>query len=141
MIKQAILKVKKSHKILKTGVMGQSRKAGVFHFIMNKKYKRMIKIMLKRENSSKKRKPKEKWFLYILKCSDGSFYTGITKDMERRLKMHNDGKASKYTRTRGPVELVYRENCKTHARALARECEIKTFSRIQKQELIKESTE
>lgn len=103
---------------------------------MDKKYKRMIDVMLEREKSSKKRRTKESWLLYILKCNDGSLYTGITKDIERRLRMHNDGKASKYTRTRRPVELAYQENCGTRAQALALECKIKTFSKEKKQGLI-----
>lgn len=103
---------------------------------MHKKYKRMINMMLEREELSKKIKTKENWSLYILRCSDGSLYTGITKDLERRLKMHNDGKASRYTRTRRPVELAYQENCGTHAQALVRECKIKTFPKEKKQGLI-----
>jgi len=92
--------------------------------------------MLEREKSSKKTKQKENWSIYILKCRDGSFYTGITKNIERRLKMHNDGTASKYTRTRRPVELAYQENCGTHAQALVRECQVKTFPKDKKLELI-----
>lgn len=103
---------------------------------MDKKYKRMINVMLVREPTSKKKRAKENWFLYILKCNDGSLYTGITKDIGRRLKMHNDGKASKYTRTRRPVELSYQENCGTRAQALVRECRIKSFSKEKKHGLI-----
>jgi putative endonuclease len=81
-------------------------------------------------------KSREKWFLYILNCCDGSFYTGITNDLERRLKMHRDGKASKYTRTRRPVELLYQETCRNRSQALIRECEIKEWPRSKKEALI-----
>ncbi|MBN2206610.1 MAG: GIY-YIG nuclease family protein [Candidatus Aminicenantes bacterium] len=76
------------------------------------------------------------WFLYILRCGDGSFYTGITNDIERRLKAHQDGKASRYTRTRRPVDLVYREACGGRSLALARECAVKALSRERKEKLI-----
>jgi predicted GIY-YIG superfamily endonuclease len=51
-----------------------------------------------------------KWKVYILRCNDGSLYTGITTDIKKRLKRHNDGKASKYTRVKKPVEIVYTED-------------------------------
>ena len=51
------------------------------------------------------------WKLYILRCRDGSLYTGITTDVEKRFEAHNSGKGAKYTRGRGPLELVYREEC------------------------------
>nr|MBQ8245211.1 GIY-YIG nuclease family protein [Oscillospiraceae bacterium] len=78
------------------------------------------------------------WHLYILRCKDGSLYTGITTDVEKRLEAHRSGKGAKYTRGRGPLELVYREECGTHSDALKREWEIKKLSREQKQELIAE---
>ncbi len=76
------------------------------------------------------------WYLYILRCGDDSLYTGITTDVEKRLEAHRSGKGAKYTRGRGPLELVYREACGTHSDALKRELEIKKMSREQKQELI-----
>ena len=76
------------------------------------------------------------WYLYILRCGDNSLYTGITTDVEKRLEAHRSGKGAKYTRGRGPLELVYREQCGTHSDALKRELEIKKMSREQKQELI-----
>ncbi len=81
-------------------------------------------------------KRSEKWYLYILKCSDLSLYTGITKDMERRFKMHSQGKAARYTRTRLPVEVVYRETCKTRTEALSRECYVKALPKQKKLALI-----
>lgn len=76
------------------------------------------------------------WHLYILRCKDGSLYTGITTDVEKRLEAHRSGKGAKYTRGRGPLELVYREECGTHSDALKRESEIKRLTRKQKQVLI-----
>lgn len=76
------------------------------------------------------------WKLYILRCGDGSLYTGITTDVERRLEEHRVGKGAKYTRGRGPLELVYREECGYHSAALRRELEIKALPRGEKQQLI-----
>lgn len=76
------------------------------------------------------------WHLYILRCRDGSLYTGITTDVEKRLEAHRSGKGAKYTRGRGPLELVYREECGTHSDALRRELEIKGKTREEKRKLI-----
>lgn len=76
------------------------------------------------------------WYLYILRCKDGTLYTGITTDVEKRLEAHRTGKGAKYTRGRTPLELVYRETCGDHSAALKRELEIKTFSRPEKEDLI-----
>lgn len=76
------------------------------------------------------------WYLYILRCRDGSLYTGITTDVERRFEAHQSGKGAKYTRGRGPLELVYREECGDHSTALKRELEIKALPREKKQILI-----
>lgn len=76
------------------------------------------------------------WFLYILRCRDGSLYTGITTDVQARLEAHRAGKGAKYTRGRAPLELVYSENCGDHSAALRREIEIKSLSRTEKMELI-----
>ncbi len=93
------------------------------------------------EKQAKKRKKKgeKDWFLYVLKCKDGSFYTGVTNDVQRRFKMHENGKASKYTRARRPVKLIYEELCGRRADALVRECQVKAYSRKEKEELIKKS--
>ncbi|MBI5525245.1 MAG: GIY-YIG nuclease family protein [Deltaproteobacteria bacterium] len=80
--------------------------------------------------------PGLQWFLYILECGDGSFYTGVTNDIERRVAQHNAGKASRYTRTHLPVKLVYSERCGTRARALVREREIKALPRRKKEALV-----
>ena len=79
-----------------------------------------------------------KWYLYILRCADGTLYTGITTDVEKRLDAHRLGKGAKYTRGRSPLELVYREECGSHSDALKREAAVKKMSRIQKEQLIGE---
>ena len=76
------------------------------------------------------------YWVYILRCSDGTLYTGITDDVERRLKAHNNGKGAKYTRGRGPVELVYQEQQSDKSAALKREAAIKKLSRTEKLSLI-----
>ena len=77
------------------------------------------------------------WYLYILRCGDGTLYTGITTDVEKRQEQHRTGKGAKYTRGRGPLELVYQETCLDHSQALKREAAIKRMSRQKKEILIK----
>lgn len=76
------------------------------------------------------------YWVYILRCRDDTLYTGITDDVERRLKAHNSGKGAKYTRGRGPVELVYREEQPDKSAALKRERAIKKLTRTEKLALI-----
>ena len=77
------------------------------------------------------------WYVYMLKCNDGTIYTGITTDLYRRLKEHNGSlKGAKYTRTRRPVDLVYTEECKDKSSASKREYAIKQLSRSEKLKLI-----
>ncbi len=76
------------------------------------------------------------WTVYILRCSDGTLYTGMTDDMEKRLKTHNAGKGAKYTRARLPVEVAYTESCADKSAALKRELAIKKLTRKQKLQLI-----
>ena len=75
-------------------------------------------------------------FTYILECSDGSFYTGWTNNLERRVKTHNTGKGAKYTKSRRPVKLVYFESFSTKQEAMRREWEIKQLKRQQKEKMI-----
>lgn len=75
-------------------------------------------------------------FVYIMQCSDGSYYTGWTTDIERRLQEHNLGTASKYTRGRRPVKCVYHEELPSKNDALKRELKIKNMTRAQKERLI-----
>ena len=77
------------------------------------------------------------WFVYILRCVDGSLYTGITNDLTRRCEQHNAGTASRYTRGRLPVVLVYQEDQGSRSAALKRELEIKALSRQEKESLIR----
>lgn len=74
----------------------------------------------------------KKWFVYLLRCGDGSLYCGITDDVSRRLEAHAAGKGAKYTRGRGPLELVYREECESYSTALKREAAIKKLKRPEK---------
>lgn len=75
---------------------------------------------------------KDKYIVYILLCSDNSLYTGWTLDIEKRIKLHNSGKASKYTRCRRPVDIFYSEEFNTKHEAMSRECAIKKMSRESK---------
>ncbi|MBQ6998903.1 MAG: GIY-YIG nuclease family protein [Clostridia bacterium] len=75
-------------------------------------------------------------YVYILKCSDGTLYTGWTTDPENRLITHNSGNGAKYTRSRLPVEMVYCQECTDKSHALRREREIKKMSRSEKLKLI-----
>ncbi len=76
------------------------------------------------------------YYVYLLRCRDGTLYTGYTDDPERRLRVHNAGKGAKYTRSRLPVELVYQEQCPDKSAALRREREIKGMRRAEKLALI-----
>lgn len=74
----------------------------------------------------------KKWFVYLLRCGDGSLYCGTTDDVLRRLEVHRSGKGAKYTRGRGPLELVYSEECESYGAALRREYAIKQLPRQEK---------
>lgn len=76
------------------------------------------------------------WTVYILRCGDGTLYTGCTNDLPRRLKTHQSGKGAKYTRSRLPVELVYQEEVPDKSAALRREAAIKGLDRWKKLTLI-----
>ena len=80
----------------------------------------------------------QKWYVYILRCADDTLYTGITNCLERRLKAHNAGTASKYTRVRRPVVMVHREEAETKGEALRRELQIKALPRQKKLDLLKD---
>ena len=77
------------------------------------------------------------WFVYMLRCCDGSLYTGCTDHVERRLSVHQSGKGAKYTRSRLPVELVYQEMVADRSAALRREAAIKKLSRKEKLNLLR----
>ena len=79
------------------------------------------------------------YYVYLLRCGDGTLYTGFTNDLARRLAAHNAGRGAKYTRGRRPVELVYWESFSNKSSALRREYAIKQLSRRQKLTLIQSS--
>lgn len=80
------------------------------------------------------------WVCYILRCADDTLYCGIAIDLAKRLAAHGQGKAAKYTRGRGPVELVFMQSCADKSAALKREMEIKSLSRIMKLALIESAS-
>ena len=75
-------------------------------------------------------------YTYIVKCGDGTYYTGWTNDIEKRMKAHNEGKGAKYTKIRRPVVLMYYESFQTKEEAMRREWEIKQLKRGEKEKLI-----
>tara|TARA_Y100000590_G_scaffold90669_2_gene102284 strand:+ start:6928 stop:7167 length:240 start_codon:yes stop_codon:yes gene_type:complete len=76
------------------------------------------------------------WFVYILKCSDDSLYTGITNNIDKRLLAHEEGKGAKYTKGRGPFKIVYKKKFKSRSEATIREMEIKKLNAKEKKKLI-----
>lgn len=78
----------------------------------------------------------KEWFVYILKCADDTLYTGITNHLSRRLRQHLDGKASKYTRSRRPVQMVYSLGVESKKEALKMEARIKHMTRKEKLRII-----
>lgn len=79
-------------------------------------------------------------YVYIVECHDGTYYTGYTTDVERRVSEHNDGTGAKYTRGRTPVELVHSETYDSKSTAMSREYEIKQLTRRQKERLVESET-
>ena len=78
------------------------------------------------------------WMVYLLRCRDGTLYTGCTNNLPHRLCAHNEGKGAKYTRARRPVVLVYQESCQGRSEALKREAAIKRLPKAQKEALVAE---
>ena len=76
------------------------------------------------------------YYLYILRCGDSTLYTGIAADVDKRLALHQSGTGAKYTRGRGPLTVVYREECADKSAALRRELEVKALPREKKLALI-----
>ena len=76
------------------------------------------------------------FYVYIIRCADGSLYCGYTNDVEKRFEKHKSGKGAKYTRSHLPLEIVYIEEFESKSDALKRECEIKSMTRSQKKKLI-----
>ena len=75
------------------------------------------------------------WYVYMLRCGDNSLYTGMTDDLSKRLTAHRAGKGAKYTRGRGPLELVYSERVDSRSQALKREWAIKKMKKTEKERL------
>ena len=93
--------------------------------------------MPKKGRKPRPKPPGDRWFVYLLRCADGSLYTGIAKDVSRRCQQHNAGTASRYTRSRLPVVVVYQEVHASRSLALRREAAIKSLSRRQKMALVR----
>ncbi|WP_395718422.1 GIY-YIG nuclease family protein [Prosthecobacter sp.] len=85
------------------------------------------------KKSATKSRPVKKWCLYVLLCSDGTFYCGITNDLQRRVARHNAGKGARYTRGRGPVKLLRCWTQRNHSAALKAELAFKRLSRTAKE--------
>ena len=81
------------------------------------------------------------WYVYMVRCSDNSLYTGCTNDLVRRLQAHNAGKGAKYTKSRLPVSLVYQEPCTDKSTALKREIALKRLTKIKKEALCRQFSE
>ncbi len=81
------------------------------------------------------KRPFSQWFVYLLRCRDGSLYAGVTTDLDRRLKEHNSGKGGAFTRAKRPVKLVFKEAYPSRSAALKREAEIKHLPRSKKKQL------
>ncbi len=79
----------------------------------------------------------KKWYVYMVRCTDNSLYTGITIDVEKRIAAHNLGKGAKYTRSRSPIKLLRVEACSNESQARKREAEVKSWSKLKKEKLIK----
>ncbi len=84
----------------------------------------------------------DNWYMYVVRCSDGSLYAGIAKNLRKRILEHNYGmKGAKYTRSRRPVEVVYKEECETHSEALKREWAFKKLSKRKKEQVVSSNKE
>ena len=94
-----------------------------------------------KQNSKNRISIKTKFYVYMVICSDNSFYTGYTNDVPARVKKHNDGKGAKYTRGRGPVTLVYQEELPSKSDAMRREYQIKQMTHMEKVFLVSETNE
>ncbi|MDO8573569.1 MAG: GIY-YIG nuclease family protein [Candidatus Daviesbacteria bacterium] len=77
------------------------------------------------------------WYVYALECADGSLYTGVSNNPEKRFLEHKDGKGGRYTRSHKPIKLLYQEELPTHSKALKRESEIKSWSREKKIKILR----
>ena len=99
---------------------------------MNAKYRKMIEGLVAKNFRRRKKDSSKPWYLYMLRCTDGNLYTGITNDVAKRLQKHQSGRAAHFTKTRLPVELIYQEPCVSRSAALQRELQIKGWPRTRK---------
>ncbi len=113
-----------------------NKKTQTLQTIILKAFK-LINLLILIPQVSRMTQKNNNWKVYIVKCSDGSLYTGCTTDVDDRIRTHNQGKGAKYTRGRLPVKLVYHEIGLTHSEALKREYEIKQLSHTEKQKMTK----
>lgn len=100
----------------------------------------IIKTWIDREPEQKVSKPDSNWVVYIIECSDGTYYTGITNNLQKRFAAHKNGKGAKYTRAKKAVAVRYFEKVSDKSSALKREIAIKKLSRPQKESLIKKGS-
>lgn len=84
--------------------------------------------------------PGDGWQVYLVRCADGSFYTGVARDLAARIDSHNRGTGAKYTRGRGPVELVYAEPARDRGAAQSREWQLRRLSAAQKRQLAEQQS-
>ena len=91
-----------------------------------------------RKNEGSKLEDMQPWWVYIVQCADRTYYTGISPDVDRRVRLHNEGKGAKYTAARRPVVIVYSEKLTDRSTASKREAAIKRLSRQEKERLIHE---
>lgn len=94
-------------------------------------------VSMPKPNKKTEAQKADAWFVYILRCSDGSLYTGVTTDVKRRSEQHNAGTASRYTRGRLPVRVAYQEPRASRSAALKREWAVKSMARLAKESLIR----
>jgi len=97
----------------------------------------MLAGMARNEKKNADRPAARDWTVYLVRCADKSLYTGTTNNLKRRIKMHNSGTGARYTRTRRPVMLLYKETGLTRSEALVRECAVKAMPKAQKEILVK----
>ena len=100
---------------------------------MDGKYLKMIRGIREAPDADRS------WSVYMVRCGDGSLYTGVAKSVEKRVAKHNSGRGAAYTRTRRPVRLLYREDGLTRSEALIREAGIKSMPKPKKESIVEES--
>jgi putative endonuclease len=96
-----------------------------------------MKKRSKRRSRNRRILRRARFFVYIVECKDGTYYTGFSNNLENRIILHNNGKGAKYTRDRRPVKLVWKKEYRYFKRAFLEEKRIKKLIRIEKEELVK----